>query len=152
MDEISHEQRQRALEYQLSPAGAASFSSLESSLPPLDDEFILVPDVPPPDQGINPATATIKRENFPPSTVRPNFGADRNGSSPYSAHSDPLNGSRRFDGHYIGPSGLNSLITFSTVMGDVYQGPRIPGHLDDEVFSQRGRGQEMIQNESAARR
>ncbi|KAI9613171.1 hypothetical protein H4Q26_010450 [Puccinia striiformis f. sp. tritici PST-130] len=108
------------------------FSGLESSLPPLDDALLsLVPDRDVHVSGIgevHASTATSGQGTLPAARPSgPEFGADRNGSSPFSAHSDPLNGSRRFDGHYCGPSGPELLDHDSQrSMGDVRPSPRIP--------------------------
>ncbi|KAH9454816.1 hypothetical protein Pst134EB_014877 [Puccinia striiformis f. sp. tritici] len=57
MDEISRTNNDNGLSNTSSALEELpGFSGLESSLPPLDEELLsLVPDVPPPDQGINPA-------------------------------------------------------------------------------------------------
>ncbi|KAI9604939.1 hypothetical protein H4Q26_002909 [Puccinia striiformis f. sp. tritici PST-130] len=138
--DLSYEQRQRALQYELSPGGAARLQRLGVSLPPLDEELLsLVPDYP----------ATSGQGTLPAARLSgPEFGADRNSSSPFSAHSDPLNGSRRFDGYYCGSPrpGLPDRGPQRPV-GDVCQSTQLPGHLHDEVFPQRGRRtQAMMQN------
>ncbi|KAI9628485.1 hypothetical protein H4Q26_018041 [Puccinia striiformis f. sp. tritici PST-130] len=121
------------------------FSGLEASLPPLDDELLsLVPDRDVSAAGIHQvhaSTATSGQGELPSNPpTDPDFGADRHSSSSYSAHSDPLNGSRKFDGYYTRASGPEFLGNNSQQsMGNVRPSPRLPGHLDDEIFSQRGR-------------
>ncbi|KAI9628999.1 hypothetical protein H4Q26_018370, partial [Puccinia striiformis f. sp. tritici PST-130] len=169
--DLSYEQRQRALQYELSPGGAARLQRLgvksaaagrriailgpgRTAIGSRDQPGVnqLEGDVPSSriEQRnvydsrigkIHSSASTSGPRTIPSSQPSgPDFGADRNGSSPYSAHSDPINGSRRFDGHYIRPS-ESSILDHGPQrsMGDVCPSPRIPGHLDDEICSQRGR-------------
>ncbi|KAI9617833.1 hypothetical protein H4Q26_012697 [Puccinia striiformis f. sp. tritici PST-130] len=169
--DLSYEHRQRALQYELSPGGAARLqrlgikpaavgrriailgpgrtangsrnqpvvNQLEGDVPSsrIEQRDVHVSGI----GEVHASTATSGQGTLPAARPSgPEFGADRNGSSPFSAHSDPLNGSRRFDGHYCGPSGPELLDHDSQrSMGDVRPSPRIPGHLDDQICSQRGR-------------
>ncbi|KNE88473.1 hypothetical protein PSTG_18126, partial [Puccinia striiformis f. sp. tritici PST-78] len=169
--DLSYEQRQRALQYELSPGGAARLqrlgikpaavgrriailgpgrtatgsrdqpgvNQLEGDVPSsrIEQRDVHVSGI----GEVHASTATSGQGTLPAARPSgPEFGADRNGSSPFSAHSDPLNGLRRFDGCYCGPSGPELLDHDSQrSMGDVRPSPRIPGHLHDEICSQRGR-------------
>ncbi|KAI9612393.1 hypothetical protein KEM48_004124 [Puccinia striiformis f. sp. tritici PST-130] len=105
------------------------FSGLEASLPPLDDELLsLVPDRDVSAAGIHQvhaSTATSGQGELPSNPpTDPDFGADRHSSSSYSAHSDPLNGSRKFDGYYTRASGPEFLGNNSQQsMGNVRPSP-----------------------------
>ncbi|KAI9615724.1 hypothetical protein KEM48_005497 [Puccinia striiformis f. sp. tritici PST-130] len=169
--DLSYEQQQRALEYQLSPAGAARLQRLggQSATPGRRITIVgpgrtasgsrdksgldqLERDVPSSRikqrdvsaagiHQVHASTATSGQGELPSNPpTDPDFGADRHSSSSYSAHSDPLNGSRKFDGYYTRASGPEFLGNNSQQsMGNVRPSPRLPGHLDDEIFSQRGR-------------
>ncbi|KAI9625317.1 hypothetical protein H4Q26_016340 [Puccinia striiformis f. sp. tritici PST-130] len=134
--DLSYEQRQRALEYQLSPAGAARLQRLggQSATPGRRITIVgpgrtasgsrdksgldqLERDVPSSRieqrdvsaagiHQVHASTATSGQGELPSNPpTDPDFGADRHSSSSYSAHSDPLNGSRKFDGYYTRASG-----------------------------------------------
>ncbi|KAI9604609.1 hypothetical protein KEM48_002362 [Puccinia striiformis f. sp. tritici PST-130] len=169
--DLSYEQRQRALEYQLSPAGAARLQRLggQSATPGRQITIVgpgrtasgsrdksgldqLERDVPSSRieqrdvsaagiHQVHASTATSGQGELPSNPpTDPDFGADRHSSSSYSAHSDPLNGLQKFDGYYTRASGPEFLGNNSQQsMGNVRPSPRLPGHLDDEIFSQRGR-------------
>ncbi|KNE87426.1 hypothetical protein PSTG_19189, partial [Puccinia striiformis f. sp. tritici PST-78] len=131
--DLSYEHRQRALQYELSPGGAARLqrlgikpaavgrriailgpgrtangsrnqpvvNQLEGDVPSsrIEQRDVHVSVVYP----VRASTATSGQGTLPAARPSgPEFGADRNSSSPFSAHSDPLNGSRRFDGYYCG--------------------------------------------------
>ncbi|KAH9454083.1 hypothetical protein Pst134EB_014180 [Puccinia striiformis f. sp. tritici] len=118
------------------------FSGLEASLPPLDDELLsLVPDVPPPDRGINPALINsretslalklnrgtsalpestrstpvprpVDRENFPP-IHRPIPTLEPTGTAPARTQPTPTPSTGRESSMDIilEHPGLNSLVT-----------------------------------------
>ncbi|KNE93259.1 hypothetical protein PSTG_13371 [Puccinia striiformis f. sp. tritici PST-78] len=143
MDEISRTNNANKLSStSLAQPELQDFSSLESSLPPLDEELLsLVPDVPPPDQGINlalinsratslalestrerssmpesnrstPVPRPIKRENFPP-FHRPVPTLAPTGTAPAPTQPIPTPSTDREDSMDIilDHPGLNSLIT-----------------------------------------
>ncbi|KAI9627932.1 hypothetical protein KEM48_011926 [Puccinia striiformis f. sp. tritici PST-130] len=99
------------------------------------------------DQGINPASTPVPRpvdRELPAARPVPTSGRPER-LQPYSAHSDPSTDREvRWTLFDIRPE---SLTTVSTVNGRCCPSPRIPGHLDDEICSQRGRwNSNMMQN------
>ncbi|KAI9602081.1 hypothetical protein KEM48_001032 [Puccinia striiformis f. sp. tritici PST-130] len=170
MDEISYEQRQRALQYELSPGGAARLQRLGVKPAAAGRRIaILGPDVPPPDQGINPALINSRETSLalesnrgmsmipestrstpvpatsgqgtlqPPGLPVPN--SVPTGTAPARSQPTRTPSTDREDSMdiIVDRPGLDSLIAVLNGQWEMLSKHATPGHLHDEVFPQRGR-------------